>query len=187
MFSNNGQLSRKQLRHMATVQCFSIGGLLCMLQYNKVGWQIFALLLAFSIAYGFIFPGNPYWSSMFRWVKIILFSLLPGVVVLGVHVFILQKRMLPERNVLLLLIPLGILCGMGGKQTAEARGRLFELLYFYLWIFFVLATCVFLGKWGNKKAICNTLFDLAMVVSVFAYVSQCIYRLVQLGGRANEI
>lgn len=157
-----------------------------MLRYNRIGWQIFALLLAASIAYGFIFPSNPYWSSMFRWVKIIILSFIPGILVLGIFVFLVQKRMLPERNVFLILIPLGILCGIGGKQTAEARGRLFELLYFYLWVFFLLATCVFLGQWGNKKAICNTLFQLAMAVSVFAYVSQSIYRLVQLGGRPNE-
>lgn len=186
MFSNNGSLSKRQTRHMASVQFFAVGGIVLMLQYNRIGWQLFAILLAVSIGYGYILPAEPRWSRSFRWLKIPLLCLLPAIIMLGIYTFLVQKQLLPERSLFWLLAPMAVLCLFAGRQKPEARGRLFEMMYLYIWLLFLICTMLFLGGWKDRPVICNTLFQLAMICGVFSFVSQCLHRWMQLGGKSDE-
>lgn len=186
MFSNNGILSKKQTRRMASVQFFAVAGVILMMQYNRIPWQLFALALAGSIAYGYVIPSKPYWSQSFRWLKMLFLCMTPAIVMLGLYTFLVQKHLLPEQHSFWILLPLALLSFIAGRKSAEAIGRLFEVLYVYIAIIFLVSTIVFLGQWGDTAAICNTLFQLAMVCGAVGFISQSLHRWMQLGGKSDE-
>ncbi len=186
MFSNNGIVSARQKRHMASVQFFAVGGLFLMAAYSRIGWQLFALLLAASVGYGILAPASPQWERTFRLPKMILLCMLPAVLALGIYTFLIGKQFLPERGSGWILTPLALLCLLAGRKPAEARGRLFEMLYLYIWLLFLCETVVFLAGWDDALPVCNTLFQLAMVCGIFGYVSQSLHRYMQLGGQLDE-